>query len=158
MNCIFIIQVSNFHLWKQLTMLIGAEKKEGWRWHRQESWELSQNKRNTAGLQLQIIFVVLVLQHRSKWRQTGKTKGKGRKRWRWPCNTLPQTPHCCLCFPLTCTSNYNPTQRSDTNLNPFALVALVRSGVDSWLPEGGGGQGLPQDIPPTERGLLGYGE
>jgi len=45
-----------------------------------------------------------------------------------------------------------------THLRPLALVEPVGSGAASWLPEGGGGQGLPHDIPPTERGLLGYGE
>lgn len=44
---------------------------------------------------------------------------------------------------------------TDTDLRPLALPELVNSGADSWLPEGGGGQGLPQDIPPTDRGLRG---
>lgn len=45
-----------------------------------------------------------------------------------------------------------------THLRPLELAEPVSSGAGSWLPEGGGGQGLPQDMPPTDRGLLGYGE
>lgn len=49
----------------------------------------------------------------------------------------------------------NQHTHTDTDLRPLALPELVNSGADSWLPEGGGGQGLPQDIPPTDRGLRG---
>lgn len=64
---------------------------------------------------------------------------------------MPARAELTLVDPFSCTE-------MEGTLNPLALVELVRRGVDSWLPEGGGGQGLPQDIAPTERGLLGYGE
>lgn len=44
------------------------------------------------------------------------------------------------------------------HLRPLPAVEGARRGADSWLEEEGGGHGLPHDIPPTERGLRGYGE
>lgn len=68
---------------------------------------------------------------------------------------LPASVFIPTCLYEDKTSIESTHTHTETDLRPLALPELVNSGADSWLPEGGGGQGLPQDIPPTDRGLRG---